>query len=238
MARRLQKRVLSEAKSIASLSHPNIVRYYSSWLEVNWVSNFAATIEPEDDRSAKTSDRPNLVHEDVTQEVDLYEKFPTFVKAHSSSSESEEEENESFKMRSHVKPTDSDAAAVSTQVNPSNEKMLMQHNGGEEAKEWVSGLGADMEVFIQMEHCGFITMETVLFRTSINPLIAVSLIIQVLRGVKEVHLHGLIHRDIKPANLFLTHGTDDFGDCTVVKLGDFGLATASCIALAYEVRQR
>jgi serine/threonine protein kinase len=32
--RRLQQRVLSEARAIAALNHPHIVRYYTSWLEV------------------------------------------------------------------------------------------------------------------------------------------------------------------------------------------------------------
>jgi serine/threonine protein kinase len=56
--------------------------------------------------------------------------------------------------------------------------------------------------------------------------VALSILIHILKGVKEVHRAKLIHRDIKPANLFITPGVDDLGACSLVKLGDFGLATA------------
>ena len=46
---------------------------------------------------------------------------------------------------------------------------------------------------------------------------AVRSILDLLEGLEEAHLHGMIHRDIKPANCYLeTNGR--------VKVGDFGLA--------------
>lgn len=89
--------------------------------------------------------------------------------------------------------------------------------------EWGSTLEADMEVVIQMEHCGFVTLEKVLERHALSALAATSVLVQVLRGLSEVHSRGLMHRDIKPANLFITQ---EGGGDIVVKVGDFGLSTA------------
>ena len=90
--------------------------------------------------------------------------------------------------------------------------------------EWGSTLEADMEVVIQMEHCGFVTLEKVLERHTLSALSATSILVQVLRGLTEVHSRGLMHRDIKPANLFITLGADRRE--ILVKVGDFGLSTA------------
>lgn len=47
---------------------------------------------------------------------------------------------------------------------------------------------------------------------------------EILEGLAYIHTQGMIHRDLKPANIFL----DSFDQ---VKIGDFGLATTSLMAL-------
>jgi len=46
---------------------------------------------------------------------------------------------------------------------------------------------------------------------------------QILKGLAEAHLRGIVHRDIKPANIFLCDYT---GETDFVKVLDFGIATA------------
>lgn len=41
VARRLQKRVLGEARHIARIGHPNVVRYHNCWLEVSMTFDHA-----------------------------------------------------------------------------------------------------------------------------------------------------------------------------------------------------
>ena len=43
---------------------------------------------------------------------------------------------------------------------------------------------------------------------------------EILDGLLHIHTQGMIHRDLKPVNIFIDHQDH-------VKIGDFGLATAS-----------
>lgn len=47
---------------------------------------------------------------------------------------------------------------------------------------------------------------------------------EIAEGLSHIHQQGMIHRDLKPVNIFLDSRDQ-------VKIGDFGLATTSILAL-------
>ena len=86
----------------------------------------------------------------------------------------------------------------------------------------ITDFGVDKEVtFIAMELLIGETLEDVLQRAPIDPLRAVGVTLQTLRGVAFAHEKGIVHRDLKPANIFLRQVA---GGIDVVKVLDFGLA--------------
>jgi serine/threonine protein kinase len=62
---------------------------------------------------------------------------------------------------------------------------------------------------------------TELLGRALDPLRAIELEIQILRGLEHAHDKGVIHRDLKPENVFVTL---DHNDEEVLKLVDFGIA--------------
>lgn len=86
----------------------------------------------------------------------------------------------------------------------------------------ISDFGVDNDVtFIAMEMLVGETLEDVLQRAPIDPLRAVGVSLQTMRGVAFAHENGIVHRDLKPANIFLRQVA---GGIDVVKVLDFGLA--------------
>src|SRR5437868_4660628 len=71
--------------------------------------------------------------------------------------------------------------------------------------------------FLVVELIPGVSLDELLSRGPLPETLAVSLTIQLLRGLAAAHEKGIIHRDLKPSNLRLTH--DSF-----LKILDFGLA--------------
>lgn len=70
--------------------------------------------------------------------------------------------------------------------------------------------------YILMGYAGDATLATRLREGALPRAAALRLFVQVARGLRALHEHGLVHFDLKPANVFLR------GD--VARLGDYGLA--------------
>lgn len=79
------------------------------------------------------------------------------------------------------------------------------------------GESADGRPFIAMAFHEGETLDERLRRGPLPPLEAARVAVQLARGLKAAHAHGIIHRDVKPGNVVLA-------DDGTVKLLDFGLA--------------
>jgi serine/threonine-protein kinase len=83
-----------------------------------------------------------------------------------------------------------------------------------------SGVLEDGRYFMVMEALDGETLEARIAREGRIPWrIAVSLLGELLRGLRHAHEHGVVHRDVKPENLFLLQG-----DGPRLKILDFGAA--------------
>jgi len=73
---------------------------------------------------------------------------------------------------------------------------------------------------IQMEYCAGSTLKQWLERQNCKPsrVDALSIFMQLLKGVASIHSSQILHRDLKPENIFVLEDLQ-------VKIGDFGLAT-------------
>lgn len=83
-------------------------------------------------------------------------------------------------------------------------------------------------LYIQMEFCEKSTLRTAIDANLYQDKEKLwKLFREIVEGLAHIHQQGMIHRDLKPVNIFL-----DSKDH--VKIGDFGLATTSVLALQHQ----
>lgn len=130
--------------------------------------------------------------------------------------------------------------------SPSSAKTAEGERGTDEASNSTQhkkgSQGITLVLYIQMELCGKSLYDALqswntefadLYDTDIWRDGVLIILTQLLQALREIHFFGIIHRDVKPENIFfvLRKGPKPedilhFHDNVLVKLGDFGLATA------------
>ena len=233
--------MLTELRTLAKLDHPNVVRYFNSWIE--WSTDSGIT---------SSSDNADLQHTNGTAsavtgaEEEGSSESTSFRRVYTKSDDIQDL-GISFESRSLQ------AANVSiSNVHSHNMSSFNQLNS--DAALWSTSqptLALHMQMAMYPMTLGDFLSPKV--ASSVAPLVhcfhlepSINILLSILNGVEYLHSESIVHRDLKPANIFLrleknprsTRGCVDLFLCPSCRaenraypatlgicIGDFGLVT-------------
>lgn len=224
---------LKEVKTLASLSHVNIVPYKSCWLEplIFYQNREGATIESI--QTSSSSDESSISYtKSSTRNDSLRLKSDSFSINFEYSQEQKSEEK-TMKSKSSVESR-SNLEKV-RRLNDANRAMIphvkltwavlyIQMNLCEKTLRNFLDERNERQSFqdYYQEFPSFLSPTDDDLNAIRNPnAIAYSMFHQLCSGLEYIHNKGIVHHDIKPSNVFITK--EESGS-TVLQLGDFGLA--------------
>ncbi|XP_072566514.1 uncharacterized protein [Paramormyrops kingsleyae] len=189
-----------EVAALASLDHPNIVRYYTSWIGPHYrhdKSNNKGSRDPE----LCLVPYPSCSESQEGSESVIFEReIDSFSIDSKADKEKEREEVESGLADICITSSDPPSGSNDTSGQQDNMSLYikMELCTGGSLNDWFRKGGAE--------------------RTKEE---ATKVFQKIVQTVEYIHSKNLIHRDLKPDNIL-------FGQDNIVKIGDFGLATMTC----------
>ena len=236
-------RILSEIKTLAKLEHPNIVRYFFSWIEQGQLfpTPGASVLQPiEDDEASEPPDSirrsaDNSAHGAI--EVGYSENDR--VANHASSSiefDSTSKHLSPVKIETENDTSDEGSESENTNsvfVGKSSEALVTRRKRGPASLDvplLTLHILMSLHPMTLAEYLSFSKpkLNRPNARHCYCPLAALEIFQGILAGVEYLHAKGVVHRDLKPENVFLNLG-DQMGCCVTPgyvvtpKIGDFGL---------------
>ncbi|XP_023293055.2 eIF-2-alpha kinase GCN2 [Lucilia cuprina] len=213
-SRQLYKKMTREVELLSRLNHENVVRYFNSWIE----SCSDADIKEMDELM---SGDWSISHHDSV-------KRPKSPQVTLNGAETETDSSSLWNSYlPHLDDSDSDGIEF---VDSNGEVAVYDEddddeNGSELSSKISSPKPLIQIMYIQMEFCEKCTLRTAiddnLYQNSDR---LWRLFREIAEGLSHIHQQGIIHRDLKPVNIFLDSHDQ-------IKIGDFGLATTSFLAL-------
>jgi eukaryotic translation initiation factor 2-alpha kinase 4 len=217
----LYKKMTREVELLSRLNHENVVRYFNSWVETQSMPLAVDESESEWSMSrgiVKANSKNHLVAE--------------------SESDSDDSDDDSFSpgWNNFIGNAGGDDDSDSIEFVDSKGQVVrcesVEESSENDKKEKGSGdapaLRRHVVLYIQMEFCEKSTLRTAIDgNLHLDKERLWKLFREIVEGLNHVHQQGMIHRDLKPVNIFL-----DSRDH--VKIGDFGLATTSVLALQHQ----
>uniref|UniRef100_A0A0R3RYI5 non-specific serine/threonine protein kinase n=1 Tax=Elaeophora elaphi TaxID=1147741 RepID=A0A0R3RYI5_9BILA len=249
---RFNRKVTREAKLFSKLNHPNVVRYYSAWIEQASVAAREIGLESNGsevsvDNDQKEETEGSLMPLQIKNIEKMARRIAVDATAEWSTSfqmtstyepDSVSEEQHREPVQTLFSPTD-----LSTAEN-SDFEVLFEDEGDNEDSSDESAANTPSTptlshetaaedsstlplriLFIQMEYCEKSTLRSLIDSSKLmkNSRQIWRLFREILLGLQYIHQEGMIHRDIKPMNV-LIDGSDH------AKIGDFGLATRDIVS--------
>ncbi|XP_062562568.1 eIF-2-alpha kinase GCN2 [Armigeres subalbatus] len=236
-SKQFYKKMTREVELLSRLNHENVVRYYNSWVEAvssgeqqqngmesscDWSISGGGSA-PKCVTSAKVIKKNNDKNNDWGLDCMALD---------SSSSDDDDDDDDDDDVggggsSDGIEFVDSNGE-VATYASFSDGLT------GDKARA-DSAAGGNLEVlymYIQMEFCEKSTLRTAIDSNLYEDVDRVwRLFREIAEGLSHIHQQGMIHRDLKPVNIFLDSRDQ-------VKIGDFGLATTSILALQNQQQER
>ncbi|KAH8293934.1 hypothetical protein KR054_006754 [Drosophila jambulina] len=213
-SRQLYKKMTREVELLSRLNHENVVRYFNSW------------IESVDDADAAEMDKL-LGGEWSQSQQELSVKPAKSPQLGPTLEEDEDDEDSSSSMWNAYMPPMDDSDSDGIEFVDSNGKVAVYEEEEEDStRVKTSSPKPLMQVmYIQMEFCEKCTLRTAIDDNLFDDTDRLwRLFREIAEGLSHIHQQGIIHRDLKPVNIFLDSHDQ-------IKIGDFGLATTSFLAL-------
>lgn len=206
------KTLLQEVVVLSRLNHPNVVRYFTAWLD-----EFPEDAETHIDQMTSTEEAPSSSHEIVFSGLpSIGHDFMSSGRYANADIQFEEDTDEEGGHK------DTDPVFESESDEDEAEGGPQQH----ELKQVISrrkSQSSKSTLYIQMEYCENHTLRDVIKQGLWDDLEEQwRYFRQVVEGLAHMHSNGIIHRDLKPENVFIDVAKNP-------KIGDFGLATSGLL---------
>ncbi|KAL8810511.1 MAG: hypothetical protein Q9200_002524 [Gallowayella weberi] len=213
-------KVLNEVRLLSQLNHPNVVRYYVAWKEVD-----SPTIDGHHDESSDETDIPS--EEDELSDpvfprssggLDFIGSNNDRLFSDDESTDDEADEVDFGDDDGIVFEEDDDRGTTDRSRQNSNISRGMVAASRFRRQSSAQIEAVNNTLYIQMEYCEKKTLRDVIKSGIYNNVEEVwRYFRQILQGLIHIHGASIVHRDLKPENIFIDSNSN-------VRIGDFGLA--------------
>ncbi|KAG2220548.1 hypothetical protein INT45_004154 [Circinella minor] len=200
------EKIFREIKHLARLEHKNVVRYYSSWLELAAEDNMQEVDEDEDyvedyEEEEEEEDSVFNGHDPMFDDHEFSINFDE--------SSLDNHNNDTVYEESRAQIRFAENSDVTDSATDSNTLCKPRSNNSRVSKTSTNHSGFDGEwvLYIQMQLCPATLHDYIKFRNQHGEVDShrnIEIFTQILEGAAYIHSLGVIHRDLKPTNIFLS----------------------------------
>ncbi|MCJ1378773.1 hypothetical protein MMC17_001872 [Xylographa soralifera] len=211
--------VLSEIILLSSMNHPNVVRYYTAWIEEERADDIAIVASASDDSTSPSDSEPGASMIDFGHSASGLDFISSsgYPKIEFGYDNNDDDHNSIAIDEGSDDDDDDDDDVDENQLYSTNEA-LVAASTSQRRRRSSAQVSYKTTLYIQMEYCEKQTLRDLVRNDLHNNIDEYwRLFRQILEGLAHVHSHGVIHRDLKPDNVFIDSSNN-------VRLGDFGLA--------------